>query len=189
MFKITNYYKNVFRIHVKFQEEVNRGDSSDARLLRPKSVLKLSELPFIVIFYDTDEGNDFDTDFPDEQINFVDTKAENHVRRKRFVEITPELDNDDRNYYAYTHDDFNDVETKIVPIKHRENNKIDENKNGIEDIDEEDELFLDYEEDDMSEVEAKSHRFKVTGNKNLPPMSKKVHAKSRGRKKEKRKRR
>ena len=174
---------------MKFQEEVNRGSSSDVRLLSPKSVLKLSELALIVIFYDTDEGNNFDTDFPDEQINFVDSNAENHVRRKRFVEITPELDNDDRNYYAYTHDDFNYVETKIVPIKHRANNKIDENNNGIEDIDEEDELVLDYEEDDMSEVEAKSHRFKVTGNKNLPLKSNKLLAKSRGRKKEKRKRR
>ena len=149
---------------MKFQEEVSDGGSSDVRLIRPKSVLKLSELPFIVIFYDNDEQNDFDKDFPGEEINHIQENIEKYVRRKRFVDITAKHDNDDRNYYVYTHDDFNEVETKIVPITYHEKNKMDENNNGIEDIDEEDELVLDYEEDDMSDVEARSHRFKVSEN-------------------------
>ena len=147
----------------------------------------MSELPFIVIFYDNDEQNHLEKDFPDDEIDYFKENNENHVRRKRFVEITPELDNDDRNYYAYTHDDFHEVETKIVPIRYRESNKIDENKNGIEDIDEEDELVLDYEEDDMSEVEAKTHRFKVGENQDFIPLPNKFHGKNR--KREKRKKR
>ena len=162
-------YQICFRINVKFQEELNEAGSSEVKIVKPKSVLKMSELPFIVLFYE----NDIETEI-EEDLNSENDEIEsqtNHVRKKRFVSITPDLENHSRNYYAYAHDNIDDVDTQIVPMETIENGAdIDENNNGIDDIDEEEELLLDYEEDDMSEVEAKQHRFKVGKNQEEIPL-------------------
>jgi len=167
--RILTEANEIKRINVKFQEELNEAGSSEVKIVKPKSVLKMSELPFIVLFYE----NDIETEI-EEDLNSENDEIEsqtNHVRKKRFVSITPDLENHSRNYYAYAHDNIDDVDTQIVPMETIENGvDIDENNNGIDDIDEEEELLLDYEEDDMSEVEAKQHRFKVGKNQEEIPL-------------------
>ena len=132
-----------WRIHLKFQEEFEDGKTSDVRLLKPRTVLKLSEKPFIVIFYENTEDNEV-------------------KRRKR--SITTE---DQRNFYA--HNELNEIETEIVTMDRKYKNKTD-NRDEIDDIDDEDELILDYESDDLSEAEAVEHRFRVSDKQQLIPL-------------------
>ena len=132
-----------WRIHLKFQEEFEDGKTSDVRLLKPRTVLKLSEKPFIVIFYENTEDNEV-------------------KRRKR--SITTE---DQRNFYA--HNELNEIETEIVTMDRKYKNKTDD-RDEIDDIDDEDELILDYESDDLSEAEAVEHRFRVSDKQQLIPL-------------------
>ena len=118
---------DTFSIFLKFQEEIQRNGVSFIEALQPEIVLKRNDLPFILLFYKNNEE--------DSMKEFSDSSQ--HIRKKRYIEITPDLDIDHNNYYSYTHESITDDDNKI----------IDENKNGIEDIDEEDELVLDFEND------------------------------------------
>lgn len=96
----------------------------------------MSDSPFIILFYDEDlemieEGDG-------------DGKDSAHSRKKRFVEISPELEESHvkRNYYQ--HDDMDEIETKIVTFDREDERKgeggdhfLDEDGNGVKDIDEE----------------------------------------------------
>ena len=73
-----------------------------------------------------------------------DEKDSAHARKKRFVEISPELEESHvkRNYYQ--HDDMDEIETEIVTFDRKDERKgeggdhfLDEDGNGIKDIDEE----------------------------------------------------
>ena len=73
-----------------------------------------------------------------------DEKDSAHIRKKRFVEISPELEENHvkRNYYQ--HDDMDEIETKIVTFDRKNERKgddddhfLDEDGNGVKDIDEE----------------------------------------------------
>lgn len=145
-----------WRMRLKFQESSEDG-RSEVRLLRPKRVIKLSEKPFIVIFYENEESSD--------------QESENqHPRRKRSA-VSPA---DQRNFYA--HEKLNEIEMEIVTMD-KENKK--EEDIGI---DEEDELILDYESDDLSEAEADSHRFNVSSQHNLIPYPRRWNERIRKRK-------
>ena len=70
-----------------------------------------------------------------------------HSRRKRFVEISPDLEENPVRRNFYKHDNTDEIETKIVPFdrnheigKERDDKFLDEDGNGIKDIDEEAEL-------------------------------------------------
>ena len=96
----------------------------------------MSDSPFIILFYDEDlemieEGDG-------------DGKDSARSRKKRFVEISPELEESHvkRNYYQ--HDDMDEIETKIVTFDREDERNgeggdhfIDEDGNGVKDIDEE----------------------------------------------------
>ena len=141
-----------WRMRLKFQESSEDG-KSEVKLLKPRRVIKLSEKPFIVIFYENEESSDTESD-------------NQHPRRKRSA--------DQRNFYA--HEKLNEIEMEIVTMDK-------ENKQGEDiGIDEEDELILDYESDDLSEAEADSHRFNVSSQQNLIPYPRRWNERSRKRK-------
>ena len=67
-----------------------------------------------------------------------------HSRKKRFVEISPDLEESQGRRNFYEHDNTDEIETKIVPFDQKEENRkesdskfLDEDGNGVKDIDEE----------------------------------------------------
>ena len=67
-----------------------------------------------------------------------------HSRKKRFVEIRPDLEESQGRRNFYEHDNTDEIETKIVPFDQKEENRkesdskfLDEDGNGVKDIDEE----------------------------------------------------
>lgn len=170
-----------WKIHLKFQVETY-DNGTDVRLVKPRTIIRFSDQPFIVLF--SDDGTSFDEDFGSEN------NRQTLTRQKRFVEITADVSNhpnDIHNYYD--HDEFNEIDNRVVPIeikKHKSNHF--ELLNSNYDYDQDDELFLDYEKDDMSEHEANNHRFTVprVGKQDVLPYPKwwdKKKGKKKGRKK------
>jgi len=143
-----------WKIHLKFQvESFNNG--TDVRLVKPRTIIRFSDQPFIVLF-SADETS-FDEDFTPEN------KMKTLTRQKRFVEITADISNHPNDIPSYyNHDEFNEIDNRVLPIKTK---KQKQNRfdlfDGNYDYNEEDELYLDYEKDDMSEYEANNHRFVV----------------------------
>lgn len=141
-----------WKIHLKFQVETH-DNGTDVKLVKPRTIIRFSDQPFIVLFSDDETSFDEDFDSENKPLN----------RQKRFVEITADISNhpnDIRNYYA--HDEFNEIDNQIVPIEIKKHNGkqtdlLDTNYEYNEDED----LLLDYERDDMSEFEANNHRFAV----------------------------
>ena len=175
-----------WKIHLKFQEESSDGAASSVKLLRPSSVLRLSEKPFLVIFYEDNEA---------EEAEEVSGQTEVR-RRKRSVKVGPDL----RNFYG--HDELNQIEPEIITIDHSDHSdhsdrtagnhkdhttvepekKKKTRKSDINDIDSEDELILDYETDDLSEAEADRHRFNIEEKQDLIPYPEWWSVKKRNRK-------
>ena len=164
-----------WKIHLKFQEETNHGATSEVKLLKPRSVIRFSEKPFLVIFYDNQEGQEAEEDSDLSEYNTV-------RRRKRSLNVSPDM----RNFYG--HDGMKQIETEIITMDqitatagHRERTEK-HKKDDIDDIDSEDELILDYEADDLSEAEANRHRFDIEEKQDLIPYPKWWSAKKRNRK-------
>jgi len=144
-----------WKIHLKFQVE-SYDNGTDVRLVKPRTIIRFSDKPFIVLF--SDDETSFDEDFSEEK------QMKSLKRPKRFVEITADLRNHPNDVYNYyDHDEFNEIDNRVVPIeiKKHKNNRLDLIESNYEYDDEDDELILDYERDDMSEVEANNHRFSV----------------------------
>ena len=178
-----------WKIHLKFQEESSEGAASSVKLLRPSSVLRLSEKPFLVIFYEDNEAEEA------EEAEEVSGQTEVR-RRKRSVKVGPDL----RNFYG--HDELNQIEPEIITIDHSDHSdhsdrtagnhkdhttvdpgkKKKTRKSDINDIDSEDELILDYETDDLSESEANRHRFNIEEKQDLIPYPEWWSVKKRNRK-------
>eukprot|EP00092_Neocalanus_flemingeri_P009745 GFUD01010496.1.p1 GENE.GFUD01010496.1~~GFUD01010496.1.p1 ORF type:complete len:497 (-),score=76.23 GFUD01010496.1:281-1771(-) len=144
-----------WKIHLKFQVETY-DNGTDVRLVKPRTIIRFSDQPFIVLF--SDDETSFDEDFGSEN------EIKPLTRQKRFVEITADVSNHPNEVYNYyDHDEFNEFDNRVVPIeiKKHKNNRLDLIDSNYEYDDEGDELFLDYERDDMSEHEANNHRFSV----------------------------
>lgn len=144
-----------WKIHLKFQVETFDNGTTGVSLVKPRTIIRFSDQPFIVLF--SEDEKTFDEDFVPEN------KIKTLKRQKRFVEITADLSkhpNDIHSYY--THDEFNEIDNRVLPIetKNKKQNRFDL-MDGNYDYNEEDELYLDYEKDDMSEYEANNHRFVV----------------------------
>ena len=156
-----------WKIHLKFQEESYHGASSDVKLLRPRSVIRFSEKPFVVIFYENNEALQAEEDSGLTEHNQV-------RRRKRSVNVGPDV----RNFYG--HDELDQIETEIITIDHADLEKKTEGQEAdINDIDSEDELILDYEADDLSEAEANRLRLNIEEKQDLIPYPKWWSAKKR----------
>ena len=171
-----------WKIHLKFQVETFNNGTTGVRLVKPRTIIRFSDQPFIVLF--SEDEKTFDEDFATEN------KMKTLTRQKRFVEITADLSkhpNDIHSYYD--HDEFNEIDNRVLPIetKKQKQNRFDL-LDGNYDYNEEDELYLDYEKDDMSEYEANNHRFVVprVENQDVLPYPK-WWDKKKGKKKERKK--
>ena len=159
-----------WKIHLKFQEESYHGASSDVKLLKPRSVIRFSEKPFVVIFYENNEALQAEEDSGLTEHNQV-------RRRKRSVNVGPDV----RNFYG--HDELDQIETEIITMDHTDHADLEKKTEGqeadINDIDSEDELILDYEADDLSEAEANRLRLNIEEKQDLIPYPKWWSAKKR----------
>ena len=114
-----------------------KHNKSDVKVLAPSSVVDtVSDSPFIILFYGPEMAEEGDED---------EEKEDNsHSRKKRFVEIRPDLEESQARRNFYEHDNTDEIETKIVPFDQKEENRkesdskfLDEDGNGVKDIDEE----------------------------------------------------
>ena len=115
-----------------------KHNKSDVKVLAPSSVVDtVSDSPFIILFYGPEMAEEGDED-EEKEDSII------HSRRKRFVEISPDLEESHVRRNFYEHDKRDEIETKIVPFDQKEENRkesdskfLDEDGNGVKDIDEE----------------------------------------------------